>query len=201
MSTLRSIEQVLADEYPKKVTLRDGSHVVLRPLAVDDQEALIGLFRRIPSEEQGRFFRDPVTDPVVVAEWCNHIDPTETLAMVVVDGEKIVADGTIRCTTARMKQHVGELRLSVDPECRDRGVGSALVSHLLDLAPYLGLDWIDAEVSTNEPGALQFLEHMRFDRHGLMPDHAKDGLGGVFDVVLLSRHVGRDIAADIGGQG
>jgi ribosomal protein S18 acetylase RimI-like enzyme len=100
-----------------------------------------------------------------------------------------------------MKQHVGELRLSVDPDFRHRGVGSALVSHLLDLAPFLGLDWIDVEVSTNEPEALDFLERMRFDRHGLMPDHAKDGLGGVFDVVLLSRHVGRDIAADIGGQG
>ena len=200
-TTLRTIEQVLAEEYPRQVELRDGSSVALRPLAQDDQEALISLFRRIPTQEQGRFFRDPVTDPVVIADWCNHIDPNETLAIVVTEGERIVADGTIRCTRARMKQHVGELRLSVDPGYRDRGVGSVLVSSLLDLAPYLGLDWVDAEVSTNEPEALDFLEHMRFTRHGLLPDHARDGLGGVFDVVILSRHVGRDIEADIGGRG
>ncbi len=201
MQTLRSIEQVLAEEYPQTVTTRDGGAVLLRPLQRNDQEALIRMFRTIPSQEQGRFFRDPVTDPVVVAEWCNSIDPTSVLAIVALDGERIVADGTVHCSSSQMKHHVGALRLSVDPAYRGRGVGGVVVAHLLDLAPYAGLEWVDAEVSTNEVGALRFLEQMRFERHGVLPDHAQDGLGGVFDVVLMARHVGREIERDIGGQG
>lgn len=197
----RSIDEVLRSEYPRTRVLASGQEITLRPLQPADRARLLAFFRRLPADERGRFFRDNVADPALVAQWCNEMDVTKLLPIVALAGDRIVADGTIRRERQQMKAHVGQVRLSVDPEYRRLGLGRVLMRELLDLAPELGLSWVDVEVVSSDVSAIAFLEKLAFQKAGVLPRHAQNPLGGrEDDLVFMTRPVGDYLEPDVGGQ-
>ena len=80
--------------FPKEVGLRDCSRVIVRPLEDGDEQALLDLFLRIPEEE--RFFlKEDVTAPAVVQRWVRERDFRRALALLALDGSRIVADAVL----------------------------------------------------------------------------------------------------------
>ncbi len=175
--------------------------VAVRPLQPSDKHALLAFFRRLPVNERGRFFPDAMIDPVLVAKWCQHWSSGRSRVMTAWSGERMIGGGAIDLARQHMHAHVGRIRMAVDPEYRRMGVGQMIMHELLDIAPNLGIEWLDAEVGSHEAAALRFLRRLSFHERGVLPDHGQDMLGGRFDVVLLARHVESHLPHEIGGHG
>lgn len=187
--------------FPLTHRLPAGESLALRPLQPDDTSALLSFFRRIPVQERGRFFPDVAIDPVLVTDWCRHWASGRSRALMLWSQERIVAAGAIDLDRHHLKAHVGKLRLVVDRQYRRHGLGHLVAKELLDLAPRLGLAWINAELGSHELGARCFLESLRFQPCAVLPDHGRDMHGATFDILILARQVGPHFAAELGGRG
>lgn len=59
--------------YPKKLTLRDGRDVVIKPMLPGDREALLAFFRQIPGDDR-YYLKEDVTSPEVIERWAAALD-------------------------------------------------------------------------------------------------------------------------------
>ena len=124
--------------YPQRVALLDGVEVTLRPMEPGDADALVEFFRMIPAEE--RFYlKEDVTSPKVIRRWTEELDYDRALPLLALADGRVVADATLHRHRAGARHHVGELRIVVDPEYRNRGLGSTMMYHLMAIAREHGL--------------------------------------------------------------
>src|SRR6266540_827548 len=78
--------------FPKKLRLRDGSVVQIRPLEAGDEERLREFFLHVPEVDRFQFKHD-VTTPGVVGGFCQNIDYRHALPLVAVAEGRILAEG------------------------------------------------------------------------------------------------------------
>ena len=74
--------------YPKEIVLKDGTEVLIRPLASED-ELLLRRFYSGISEEDRWFMRFNVMDPAVIRSWVE--DQKEVFSMIALCAGDIVA--------------------------------------------------------------------------------------------------------------
>ena len=87
------------------------------------------------------------------------------------------------------EDHVGEVRLVVDPEFRRQQVGRSLARRALLDAVECGLRKLVVEVVAEQEGAVGMFERLGFRAEGLLRDHVRDADGELHDLVLLSHSV------------
>jgi RimJ/RimL family protein N-acetyltransferase len=177
--------------FPREITLRDCSRVVVRPPEDRDEQALLEFFLAIPEEE--RFFlKEDVTAPAVVHRWVTERDFRRALALLALDGSKIVADAVLIRRRGNSRSHIGEIRVVVAPEYRDRGLGSALIRELCDIADDAGLEKVTFElVADREQEAIRAAEWLGFLRVATIEGGSVDPQGHHHDVVLMAMPLGR----------
>ena len=177
--------------FPKEVALRDCNRVLVRPLEDGDEQALLDFFLRIPEGE--RFFlKEDVTAPDVVHRWVRERDFRRALALLAVDGPRIVADAVLVRRRGNSRSHIGEIRVVVAPEYRDHGLGTALIRELCDIADDAGLEKVMFElVADKEQEAIRAAEWLGFLRVATIEGGAVDPLGHHYDVVLMAMPLGR----------
>ncbi len=180
------------DAYPKTILLRDDTIVKFRPLAKEDKIHLLEFFMRIPEDD--RFYlRENVASPEAVQEWTDNIRFDRVIPIIALVGSDIVADGTLHRSRAPAKGHVAELRIVVDPEYREVGLGGRLMRELLDIAHELGLHAATMElVEHREVPALMAAESVGFRRIATLPNRVKDTWGNFHDLVLLEVNLADD---------
>jgi len=177
--------------YPKELTLRDGSMVSIRALQSDDDGRLLDFFLGI-SDEERYFLKDDVTAPTVVRSWTAHLDYDRALPLVALDGDRIVAEAVLVRKRGNARSHIGEARVAVAPEWRDRGLGTALMRELCDVADDAELDKVLFEVVADcEDPALQAASAMGFVRIGTIEGGARDQRGHLHDVIILAMPLGK----------
>ena len=98
-----------------------------------------------------------------------------TPLVAVIDG-KVIGQAGINRQDGR-RSHVGVIGMSVHDAFAGRGVGSALMAALVDLADrWLGLSRIELTVWTDNPRAIALYERFGFEREGLLRGYAfRDG--------------------------
>lgn len=177
--------------YPQEVELRDGSHLTLRPLQQTDGEALLAYFQQLPEPE--RFvLKDEVTAPAVIARWTQELDYDRALPLVALDGGRIVADAVLLRKRGGGRSHLAELRLTVHPAYRQRGLGSLLMRELAEIAYDAELDQLLFElVKDVEDEALAAVRFFGAVELATIPDLVKDPSGKPHDLVYLSMPLGR----------
>lgn len=176
--------------YPKNITLRDGTRVVIRPMTPQDGEALQRFFQRIPSDER-HYLKDDVTSPQVIQRWARELDYDRALPLLAWVDDAIVADGTLHRTRAGARRHVGELRILVMPEYRSLGLGSAMMQELANLANENGLERLMLQaVADREIAAIKAAEAIGFVQVAVLPGHGKDIDGRPRDMVILEMPLG-----------
>lgn len=177
--------------YPKDLTLRDGTRVTIRPLQRDDKEALLEFFLGIPEEE--RFFlKEDVTSPAVISSWVENMDYRRVLPLLAIVDGKVVADGVLVRRRGGARDHIGEIRIVVAPAYRNRGLGSAVIRELCDIADDAGLEKVLFEVvAEKEKDALKAAEWSGFMRVCTLEGAARDIDGRHHDVVLLALPLGK----------
>ena len=146
-------------EYPKAITLMDGTKTALRPLSSDDEARLLRFFMRVPEADR-YFLKEDVTDPALIHRWASHIDLDRVIAIVAILGDEIIADATLHRSRDLARSRVGEYRLVVDPAYRGLGLAGRnfgktslreVKKKLSEMSLQLGLD-LEA-IFGKKPGA------------------------------------------------
>ena len=174
------------EAYPKTVMLRDETRVVsIRPMQAGDKVHLLDFFKRIPEEE--RFYlKENVTSPEVIQAWTANIDFGRVIPIIALDGDRIVADATLHRSRASARRHVGELRVVVDPDYREVGLGRRLIRELLDTAAELGLHRVTFElVAGREKPAINAARSVGFKLIAVLPERIRDFWGNNQDLVIM----------------
>jgi len=177
--------------YPRDVELRSEQRVTLRPMQAGDAEALMAFFQHIPEGE--RFFlKDDVTSPAVVCDWARHLDYDRALPLLAFAGDRIVADAVLIRHRGGARSHLAEVRLVVDPEYRQRGLGQTLLRELAEIAYDAELDQIVFElVEDAEDDSIEAAQFLGAVKLGTLADLVKDPTGRPHDLVFLSLPLGR----------
>jgi ribosomal protein S18 acetylase RimI-like enzyme len=149
----------------------------------DDVEALIGFFERIPAAER-TFFKEAVLDRPTVEAWATG---GGRRALACDDAEVVGYVAVV--PLAGWSDHVGEVRLVVDPARRGEGLGRALARWALLQAIELGLRKLYVEVVADQEGAVAMFTALGFQAEGLLRDHVRDRDGQVRDLILLAHPV------------
>ena len=175
-------------EYPKEVTLRDGSKVILRVVVKEDEEALYQFFKGM-SKEDRLYLRDDVANREVISGWMESIDYDKVLPILAVDGDKIVADATLHKNPHGWMRHVGEIRMSVAGSHRGRGLARIIAAEIFQQAVGFGLDKLVAEMLTIQKNAQRVFTRLGFKEEALLKDHGMDAAGKKHDLIIMSNDV------------
>ena len=177
-------EEIIKDRYPKSLVLREGREIIARPLIESDQSKLLEFFKRLPSDDR-RFLRDDVLNEAVVARWCQGLNYERILPLVAVLEDRIVGDVSLHRTRDGWKRHIGQVRVTVDPEFRRQGIASLLLQELKEIGVDIGLDKLSAEFISEQTGAIEGFEEMGFVTVATLPQYALDFHGASHDLVVL----------------
>ena len=179
------------ETYPKEVMLRDGTRVLLKPMTPEDAAPLLQFFLRIPAEDR-YYLKEDVTSLQVVQRWAAELDYQRALPLLAWVNGRVVADGTLHRNRAAACRHVGELRILVDPEYRNLGLGTAMLRELADIANESGLERLVFEgVAEKEDAAIRAAELVGFVRVAVLRGHARDPDDHPRDLVLMELPLGK----------
>lgn len=140
----------------KRVTLRDGTPVTLRPIRPEDEPELVALYGRLSRETAyQRFFTIMARLPPDWARILSHVDYDRQMAIVALGpaGELI---GVARYACAEGDAEA-EIALVVQDQWQGRGLGTILLGELLDYAEGRGIRRFRADVLSENRRMLHLL--------------------------------------------
>lgn len=162
----------------------------IRTPGAADVEPLLEFFARIPESER-TFFKEEVLERATVQAWLASERGRRGLALE--DGRVIGYVAVV--PLPGWSNHVGEVRLVVDPERRGRGIARSLARWVLLQALRCGLSKLTVEVVADQEGAVAMFGALGFEAEGLLRDHVRDHGGVLRDLVLLAHPVADQWAA------
>jgi len=174
--------------FPQFVSLQEGTRVVIRPMELEDGQALLEFFRALPEEDR-QYLRDDVTSQDWLDRFVRRID-YDTVIPVVADHEgTVVGNATLYRTRHGWTKHVGEIRIAVARPFQRKGLGTALGRVLLRHAIGLGLEKMIVHVVENQIAAKRALEKLGFRDEAILKGHVKDIHGIKRNLLVMSNDV------------
>ena len=154
--------------YRKLITLRDGTRVLLRPLAKEDRQALIDLFSTVDPEELA-LMRHNVRDPEVVGKWVDELDYDRVFPLVAVLGARIIGNTTLHKGQGQSR-HIGEVRIYLTKEFRNRSLGTRMLQNLIEIAVRRGLLMLEIRVINDRTEQIRAFQNAGFVSKYIMED-------------------------------
>lgn len=165
--------EAMLQGYPKAIEIRGGIKVTLRPMVKEDVEKLWAFFQGMPREDR-LFLRDDVSKRETIEAWAKDLDYEKVLPIVAEWDGRIVADATLHRRRFGWTRHVGKIRLVVAKEFREKGLGSALVQEIIQIAKAAKLELLVAEIMETEGAALRAFKHLGFEREAIFYNYVRD---------------------------
>jgi RimJ/RimL family protein N-acetyltransferase len=187
-TTRRAVEKAA---YPRVLKLKRRRSVQMRPMGIEDADALHTFFVGIP-EEDLLFLRRDVTNRDVIESWAQDVALGHTFTLLAQQEGRVVGEASIHPSRVPWSTHVGEIRVVVDAEHRKLGLGSALVQAIFLEALGRGIEKIMAEMTTDQKGAINVFQKLGFRVEGLFRDHVRDRQGVKRDLVVMAHEVGAE---------
>jgi len=178
-------------KFPKVITLKDGTEATLRPLRRDDEKDFHQLFLGIPEPER-MFIKHRVTEIETIRDWCRNIDYGRNLPLVALIGGKIVGDATLHQQLGGWRRHIGRVSVLVHPQHRGRGLASALVSEIVDIARQVGLEKVEAEFIGEQAAAIKMFALLGFSQLLRLENYVKDMQAVSHDYILMGLELKTD---------
>jgi acetyltransferase len=175
-------------QYPKSEFLKDGSRITIRPLRKEDERILHEYFLRLPLEDR-MCLKDDITDPKVIESWIYDLDYDVILPLVALNANHIVANGTLQFDPAGWTKHQGEIRITCDPDYREKGLATILIENLMQIAVDFGLEQLTAEIASALDEAYFLFEKLGFQEAAVLKDFIKDLEGNYQDLVLMVKNI------------
>ena len=175
--------------YPTVRLTTQGDQYAVRPMVATDEAALLDFFRRVPDAD--RFYlKEDVTSPEVIGRWFEHLDYGRVLPLVATKDERIIGDGTLHHSRSGARRHVAEVRVVVDPDYRNLGVGRGLLRCLADLAHQRDIEKLRFEiVAEMEEPARRAAQIVGFVPVAVLHGHVHDLDGTPRDLVIMELKV------------
>jgi len=170
--------------FREMITLKDGTHVLLRPMVGEDRPFLDQLYLSA-SNEDVRYLRDNVKDPSILQSWCDNLNYDITLPMLALVKDHAVGSGTLHFNKGP-KRHIGEIRIFLARDFRKRGLGTRMVRVLVDFARRQGLSLLVAEVTSDQPKVVHAFEQIGFKTRCTLEDYFMFPDGDRTDMVLMT---------------
>jgi len=177
--------ELLAETYPKQVTLPEGPEVQLRPMTRDDRDAVLAFARNLP-EEDLLFLRVNLTEPAVVDEWLRNIEAGYSTTLVAADDSGLAGYAAVHRNPAPWTRRVGEIRVNVSPAYRGKGLGRVLTAQIFDVARGLGLAKLVANMTSDQHGAQAAFRRLGFVPEAVLADYVEDRAGRLRDLVIMT---------------
>lgn len=178
-------------KYPKEIELKDGLKTRLRPLRQDDETAFHEFFLAVPAPER-MFIKHRVTEPEVIRAWCQNIDLHRNLPLLAFHEGQIIGDATLHQQMGGWKRHIGRVSVLVHPKFRGRGIARALISELIEIARFTGLEKVEAEFIGQQQAAVKTFALLGFSQLLVLEDYVKDMQAITHDYILM----GLDLVTD-----
>jgi len=179
----------MLSEYPKKVTLRGGEQVTLRPLVKEDKKKLIDFFSRVPLEDR-MFLKEDVTDKNVIESWIKNINYERIIPIIAeTEDERIIGDATLHRKVFGWSRHVGEIRIVTDRDFRRKHLGFLLAKEIFHLAMSLKLEKVDAEMMEHQHAAIKVFKALGFVKEAVLKNHVIDLNGNKHNLIIMSQNV------------
>ena len=180
-----------ASPAPHMLTLRDGTALAVRPLTPDDASALAAFMSALPSADR-YYMKDDVTDSATVASWAKNAGGSSSLALLALDGDRVVADAALIRHRGGFRAHHAEVRVSILPEYRGKGLGTSLVRKLAEVAWEADLQFLDFElVAGPQDAAIEAMRSIGAYPVGTLQGFVQDQGGQARDVVFLRLPLGQ----------
>lgn len=161
----------------------------IRPIEPDDHGEIERFLARVPQSDR-TFFKENVDDPAVIESWQR---PGVPHAIALQDGQVV---GYVAVVPLHgWSNHVGEVRLIVDPGHRGHGIGRALAQRAVLEAVNLGLKKMVVEVIADQESTIAMFGTLGFDPEALLRDHVRDQSGQLHDLIVLAHPVEESYAA------
>ncbi len=167
-----------------------GMQVTLRHMAAGDQEAVLTFARALPPHDL-LFLRRDITQASEVDDWIRDTESKITQTILAERGGGILGYGTMHRNDLAWSSHVAELRVTVSPALRGKGLGRILTQEVFALALAEGVEKMMAQMTLDQKGAIATFEGMGFRPEALLRDHVKDRDGNKHDLLVLSHEVAR----------
>jgi ribosomal protein S18 acetylase RimI-like enzyme len=168
------------------------------PLGPERCDALLKFFAALP-EGDLTFIREEVTDPDTVRSWASDSGPGGRWVAVDDRSDEVTGYVAVRPLPG-WSDHVGEVRLVVDPSHRGAGLGRELARRAVSEAIGSGLTKLVVEVVAEQGAALALFTELGFTGEALLTDHIRDRSGQLRDLMVLAHHV-RDTWAGMDAVG
>ncbi|MFO8083236.1 MAG: GNAT family N-acetyltransferase [Desulfobacterales bacterium] len=174
--------------FPKMVRLRDGTNLIIRPLLKSDEQKLREYFLRLPPKEVARLKHD-ITNPTIVEKMIYDLDYDSALPLVAIDNGRIVGSALIKFNPVGWTRHQAEIRGTVDPDYREKGLSTQLVDMMVEISRTMGIDQLTAEVSPALDEAYFLCEKVGFKEAAVLKNFIKDQEGNYEDLVIMVKEL------------
>ncbi|MBT3284945.1 N-acetyltransferase [Candidatus Bathyarchaeota archaeon] len=165
---------------PKKINLKDGIEVTLRPEIDSDLEPSWEMFSSL-SDESLTFLPQGVSRERVEG-WFKDIDFDKSLPILgfveTDEGSKMVTSAVLVFQSEEIYKHKATFGISVRDSYQNKGLGHILTEYMLEIAKGLGLKKVELSVVTHNSRAIHLYEKFGFEKEGLVRmDHWNHTLG------------------------
>jgi L-amino acid N-acyltransferase YncA len=180
---------VLADRYPRSVTLADGE-VTLEHMGPADEADVLAFARALPRHDL-LFLRRDITRAPVLAAWLRQIEDGTIDSLVARRDGRLVGCTAVVTDPLSWSPHVGELRVLLAPDDRARGLGRMLVQECFLIALARELRRLTVQMTADQEAARTVFEDLGFRGEALLRDQVRDDEGRHHDLLVLAHDVER----------
>lgn len=129
--------------------------------------------------------RLPFTRVENTRQWLSNLKDRDTVILAIIDG-KVVGSCDIRRADGR-RIHSGTIGIGVHDDYHGRGIGTALMSQIIDVADnWLNLRRLDLTVFADNLHAIHLYENFGFEREGVLRSDAFRN-GEFVDTITMGR--------------
>ncbi len=145
--------------WPERVTLRNGSEVVIRPIRSTDKRRIREGFQRLSAESRRRRFLVPMTrlSPRLV-RYLTEVDHHDHEALVALGAEGGEPIGVARFVRASDEADAAEVAVAVVDDWHGQGVAAELLTRLAQRAREEGIERFTATCLAHNREALELFE-------------------------------------------
>ncbi len=145
----------------EEVELHDGTKITVRPISPQDEDALLRLHGRLSERSiRMRFFTYVSQPPRKYLSYLTHVDGAKRFALVAEKDGEIIAVG--RYESVPDRPDTAEIALLVEDAYQRRGIGTMLLSRLVDKARESGIERLRAVMLPENHEMRELLEHSPF---------------------------------------
>lgn len=172
------------DDIDKRLELRGGEEVQLKLASRGDLEGIVDFYRRLPEQDR-LYLRRDMRKREIVEELMGEIEGGLVTTILALHGDKVVGDSLLNVNPQGWFRHTGEMRLIVDADFRNRGLGTALAREVFILAVKEKLRKLEVCFMETQQNAKHLFEKLGFQEEGVLSGFVVDLKGRVHDLILM----------------